>query len=157
MSGENGERSRERSEASAGQTVFITVRSDGFRAGAEHHPILRFRLARESKARKLWIVRGGQRQLECFSSNGSISRDEKACASCSDSSNCRIKLRLHFTLGNLNGCLELPQTSMENFLRFKDETRLSGIDIRNTLIAASVVDRGYWREIVFSRGSSGEA
>ena len=155
MSGENGDRSREWNEASAGQTVFITVRPDGFLVGAVHHPILRFKLARESNARKLWIGQGGQRTLECFSSNGSISRHGKACASCSDSANCRIKLRLHFTLGNLNCCLELPHTSMENFLRFRDETRLAGTDIRNTLIAASVVDRGYWREIVFSLDRSG--
>ena len=157
MSGENGIRGRERNETSAGQTVFITARPDGFRVGAEHHPILRFRLARESIARKLWIVRGGQRQLECFSSNGSTSRHGKACASCADGANCRIKLRLHFTLGNLNCCLELPQTSMENFQRFKDETRLSGMDIRNTLIAATAVDRGYWPEIVFSRDLSGSS
>jgi hypothetical protein len=135
-------------------TVFITVRADGFMTGDEHFPILSFRLMRESKARKLWLGDGSQRRLECFSSNGSTSRYGKPCGSCGDSERCKIKLRLHFTIRDMNCCLELPGSSMENFLRFRDETEAAGENIRNVPILASVVDRGYWGEVVFRRANA---
>ena len=140
--------------ASQRPTVFITVRANGFMAGDEHFPILSFRLTRESRARKLWIGEGSQRRLECFSSNGSASRYGKSCGSCGESERCKIKLRLHFMLGNANCCLELPGSSMENFIRLRDEIQASGENIRNVPILASVVDRGYWGEVVFTRANA---
>ena len=132
------------------KTVFVGIKPEGFRLNEKSVKELRFIISRENMARKLWKKTSSQRSLSCFSSNGINSKDGTLCSRCPDLDDCQLKLRLYFEMNNNKYCLELPGSSMENYLEYKDGINNSRLNINKIITLARVVNRGYWGEITFT-------
>lgn len=135
--------------------VFITIKPQGFwipSAGLLRR--LKFTLIQERQARKYWIKKHGGRRLKCFSSNGVRSSTGDRCDRCPYQDDCQLKLRLYFDIAETLYCLELPQTSYENYREYSLELLEAGQNVKNVRTLAKVLDRGYWGEVIFSCGTS---
>lgn len=128
---------------------FVRITSTGFERAGITSRTLRFQIMRESLARKLWSLQAGRRTLVCFSSNGRVSRTGKQCALCAEQTACLIKYRLYIYLDAAYYCLELPETSYQNYQRYGDHLRQRGSTVYNAITIAHVINRGYWGEVDF--------
>lgn len=135
-------------------TIFITIRPEGFIVNGQFKKELAFTVITESQARKLWTEANGKKQLACFSSNGRKSYKGKSCNMCSDLDDCQLKLRLLFNLNFKDYCLELPKTSYENYRRYTTKLLEDGFNVKVIITTAYVIDRGYWGEVCFSLQSN---
>lgn len=132
--------------------VFVNVKPHGFYINGIIQNRLVFSIARIVEARKLWSTDDDfTRTLVCFSSNGKYSRDGQSCERCPCQDLCLHKLRIFFKYNNNDYCLEIPFSSKENFDAYLSQLHDDGFYVKDVMTMATVIDRGYWGEVCFSR------
>ena len=137
---------RFRSDFQASRWLGVKIRPNGFEVEGELHDRLQGRIVRTARIRKLFE----DGTLSCRSSDGIRSDDGILCESCGHP-DCRPLLRVHLEVAAQILLLDLPHSSARNLIRLADELDCSDKGLATVEVTATVVDRGYWGEVRFTR------
>lgn len=106
----------------------------------------------EGRVTKTHLVRKRFEQgvLACDSRDGVTARDGTACDRCLHPQ-CQPRLRLHLRNATAVYVIDLAVTSAQNFFALEDVLEGEGKTLEGTPLQLSVVPRGYWGEVRFTR------
>jgi hypothetical protein len=128
-------------------TYFPTkVTPDGFVVDDERVPTLTGRVRKTHLVRK----RFEDGVLACDSRDGVTARNGTQCEACLHP-RCQPSLRLHLQNASAVYVIDLAVTAAQNFLRLEDVLEADGKTLDDTPLTLSVINRGYWGEVRFTR------
>ena len=84
----------------------------------------------------------------CFSRDGYKSSEGFDCEGCI-CPECQPRVRMNIKLKEKNLLLELNYTSSKNFISFVETTAPNDEEINRLSIGMTVINRGYWGEVMF--------
>jgi hypothetical protein len=131
--------------------VYVRVTPHGFVLRQTGEPVvdLTGHVVKQRLQRKLFL----DGQIECSSGDGEVAYDGKIrCADCMHPL-CRPQIRLELADRNALYLIDLAISSAQNFLDLEDALGAEGIALPKQRLRLTVVDRGYYGEIVFARVS----
>ena len=137
---------RFRGDFQASRWLGVKVRPNGFDVEGELHDRLRGRIVRTTRIRKLFE----DGTLSCRSPDGIHSDAGIPCEACGHP-DCRPLLRVHLEVAAQILLLDLPHSSARNLIRLADEQERSEKGLATIEVTATVVNRGYWGEVRFTR------
>jgi hypothetical protein len=133
------------------QRRYLSVRPHGFELnpGTPLRPVLEARILGFGGARTLYQ----DRKPHCRSLDGirPISKDQRTCAECRLRSRCTPQVRLDLLVDTQPLRLLLAHTCAKNFLLYETQLRQRGVELYDVLHRITVINRGSWGELRFTR------
>jgi hypothetical protein len=131
---------------------YLTVRPHGFELnpGERLRPVLEVRILSFGSARTLYQ----DRKPLCRSLDGIqpiAPKAQRSCAECALRTRCTSQARLDLLVDTQPWRLLLAYTSAKNFLLYEAQLREHGIELYEGLHHMTVINRGSWGELRFSR------
>lgn len=131
---------------------YLTVRPHGFELhpGERLHRVLEVRILSFGSARTLYQ----HRKPLCRSLDGiqpTTPQSQRRCADCALRPRCTSQVRLDLLVDAQPFRLLLAHTSAKNFLLYETQRRECGVALYEGLHRMTVINRGSWGELRFSR------
>lgn len=133
---------------------FVRVRPQGFYIHDEFYKSLKIKILSHTQARKKWDLVNGKKTLACVSWNGRNASHGRQCLYCGNIEKCKLKHRIFFSRGQVMFCIELPDTSYDNFRAYLEELKKKDLGFKDVTTLVETINRGYWGEILFSLSNS---
>jgi hypothetical protein len=131
---------------------YLTVRPHGFELnpGERLRPVLEVRILSFGSARTLYQNRKPLcRSLDAV--RPTTAKEHRSCAECALRTRCTSQVRLDLLAETQPYRLLLAYTSAKNFLLYETQLRASGLALYDGLHRMTVIHRGSWGELRFSR------
>jgi len=131
---------------------YLTVRPHGFELnpGQPLRPVLEVRILSFGSARTLYQDRKPLcRSLDAI--RPTTAKEHRTCAECALRTRCTSQVRLDLLVDTQPFRLLLAHTSAKNFLLYEAQLRERGIALYEGLHRMTVINRGSWGELRFSR------